>query len=620
MTSLKKRPCGPVKSAKNPTALTKDELVTMAVKKFNITKSKAMSMTKPALCTSLISGKLGEVSPVKKSKSKSPVRSRSPKKTTKTAVKSKSPKKLTKPAKSKSPKKAAAKSVKPKSPKKTTLKSTKSKSPKKLKPKSQVISPESSESEDEKDESEDRENVGNCVERSKLPLQGHQKAIVDHLRKNRGLIVAHEVGSGKTLAAVTASQCFLEDNPTGKIIVVTPLSLQENFKKELGVYGVSKKQMTSYKFYTLQKFATEYGDKKCGGGKHPVMLIIDEAHNLRTPVKVRKTSKKAKSRSEVAVECAKTVDKVLLLTATAIYNEPRDIANLVAMVKGIDPPTKKNFENIISSPYTFEKFFSCVISFYKVPKDENYPSSKEHYVEIPMTASYYKKYMEIENVLGGIKYFDEKDKEWKYKPSEGEEPDPWVFLTGLRKASNKFEDDCIKCDWVLKKVKKAVKRGNKTVIYSFFLDYGVKQLQKLFDENNIPWVEVTGKSAAKERSNAVKTYNENSVDVLFITKAGGEGLDLKGTRNVIVFEGSWNKATDDQVIGRAIRYKSHTHLSKKKQKVDIYHLLIVKPQGVPDKYNSADVMMRTLATKKELENSSFLKKLEMLSIEKNLKC
>ena len=55
---LKKRPCGPVKSAKHPNAFSKEELVLMAVKKFNITKSKAMSMTKPLLCASLISGKL----------------------------------------------------------------------------------------------------------------------------------------------------------------------------------------------------------------------------------------------------------------------------------------------------------------------------------------------------------------------------------------------------------------------------------------------------------------------------------------------------------------------------------------------------------------------------------
>jgi len=595
MATLKKRPCGPIKSAKNPEAYTKEELVVLAMKKFNITKSKATAMTKPVLCASLISGKLtAEVLKTVKARSKSPI-----KKTAKTP----------KPKETKLPSRPPKKVGKPKKVKFDIEKSSSEKSPEKLSPEK---SPESSS--EKSSESSSESPLGNCMERSKLPLQPHQKAIVEHMRKNRGLIVAHEVGSGKTLAAVTASQCFLEDNPKGQIIVVTPLSLQDNFKKEMATYGVTK--MSKYSFYTLQKFATKYNKKNCGGGKYPVMLIIDEAHNLRTPVKVRRSTKKGKSRSEVAVDCAKTADKVLLLTATAVYNEPRDLANLVAMVKGIDPPTKKDFENIISNKYTFEKFFSCVISFYKSPKDENYPSFTEKYVNIPMTPSYYKKYMEIENVLGGIKYFDKKDKEWKYKPSEGDEPDPWVFLTGLRKASNKFEDDCIKCDWVLNKVREK----KKTVIYSFFLDYGVRQMQKICDEENIPWVEVTGKSKASERSKAVQMYNDNLVNVLFITKAGGEGLDLKGTRNVIVFEGSWNKATDDQVIGRAIRYKSHAHLRKSKRKVNIYYLVIVKPPGNTDKYDSADVMMKKLTSKKEAINSEFISRVAELSIEKNLKC
>ena len=60
-------------------------------------------------------------------------------------------------------------------------------------------------------------------------------------------------------------------------------------------------------------------------------------------------------------------------------------------------------------------------------------------------------------------------------------------------------------------------------------------------------------------------------------KAGGEGLDLKGTRYVILLEKSWNRPNEEQIIGRAVRYKSHTHLPKEEQKVDVYHLIITKP-------------------------------------------
>jgi len=435
MLTLKKRPCGPIKSSKSPQAWTKEELVEKAVIKFNISKSKAMSMTKLSLCTSLVGGKLVDVkttpkkakpkvSTIKKTKkekvSSSPVRSKSPVKAVVKKKKVESPVKnqpLKKPKKSAvSPVKRRSPSKSPKPPKKSAVSPIRKKTPENRKPKN-----------------------GDCIERSKLTLQNHQKAVVEHFKKHRGLIVAHEVGSGKTLTAVTASQCFLDDYPNGKIIVVTPLSLQENFKKEMKKYGVSKSDMKYYDFYTLQGFATEYKNKKCGSKTNPVMLIIDEAHNLRTKVRVKRSAKNV-SRSEVAVECAKVVDKVLLLTATAIYNEPRDLVNLVAMARGTEPLSKKTFESIVANRRTFNKYFSCVFSFYETPKDENYPTSKEHYVEIPITKSYYKKYMEVENVLAGKTYYDAKKEEYGYQPGASEEPDPWVFLTGLRKASNKFEN------------------------------------------------------------------------------------------------------------------------------------------------------------------------------------
>ena len=65
-----------------------------------------------------------------------------------------------------------------------------------------------------------------------------------------------------------------------------------------------------------------------------------------------------------------------------------------------------------------------------------------------------------------------------------------------------------------------------------------------------------------------------------ITKAGGEGLDLKEVRNVILFEKGWNVAGEEQVIGRAVRLKSHIGLDDEKDKlVTVYHLVVVKPTG-----------------------------------------
>lgn len=441
-----------------------------------------------------------------------------------------------------------------------------------------------------------------CIKNSGLTLKEHQIRVVQHIRKNRGLVVCHAVGSGKTLTAVTASQCYLYDNPKGVVIIVTPVSLQQNMKKEMKAYGIDPDTDKRYQFYTIQKFANTYRSKKCTNS----MLIIDEAHELRTEVpssKKLKTQNKT-SRSLVALGCSYTADKVLLLTATAVFNEPKDIVNLVAMAKGIEPPTRAEFEKILDDSKTFKKFFDCVLSFYDVPKDKNYPDFVEEYVEIEMTPKYYNEYNKVENQISHL--FSDKN--------------PWKFLTGMRQASNVLID-CIKCDWILKKVKE----NRKTIIYSSFLTFGVKKIQELFEDHNIKYAEVTGKMTKKKREESVDLYNKDLVKVLFITKAGGQGLDLKGTRNVIIMESVWNRATEQQIIGRAVRYKSHTHLPEKERKVNVYHLIVIKPSlgkyGRPtsDKIPSADSIIKQIMEDKDIRNMEFLERLYPLSIEQQ-KC
>lgn len=606
-TQYKKRPCGPVKSAKNPDAYTKDELVSLAVKRLKIDESKAKSMTKSTICKSLVAGKVVERTTPVKSRPKaktSPVSAKSPaKKTTKT-VATKTVKTPTKKTVKKTPTKTPTKKAKRAPTKKGTKKSPvvlitpKTPSPKVPKAKVKVVAKKP------------------CIEQSKLPLREHQIRVVNHIRKNRGLIVCHDVGSGKTLTAVTAAQCFIEDckaqGKKAKIIVVTPVSLQDNFKKEMKAYGVDKDDMKLYEFYTLQKFATEYNKKACGSSKHPVMLIIDEAHNLRTKVKSGKTtrtkavkSKSGKSpvvRAEVAIRCAQTATKVLLLTATSVYNEPMDLANLVAMVKGGVPLTKKEFATMSYNQKDFEKFFSCVLSFYEVPKNtKDYPTVDESYVEIPMSKNYYAEYRKVEQQNSHL--FSDSN--------------PWRFLTGVRQASNALEE-CMKCDWVLSEARK----GRKMVIYSAFKTFGVEKIQEMFKAAGIGYVEITGEVKKSARTEAVTAYNSGKVNILFITKAGGEGLDLKETREVIIFESSWNRATEAQVIGRAVRFKSHAALPESERHVDVYHVLMVKPSNreLGDKYESADTMLKEITERKEGANDAFVKRLFPLSIEQHPGC
>ena len=64
-----------------------------------------------------------------------------------------------------------------------------------------------------------------------------------------------------------------------------------------------------------------------------------------------------------------------------------------------------------------------------------------------------------------------------------------------------------------------------------------------------------------------------------MSSSGGEGLDLKRTRQVHVLEPHWNDPKIEQVIGRAARYKSHADLPVKDRKVDIYRYNSILPKN-----------------------------------------
>lgn len=578
---LQNRPCGPLKSSRNPDAYDKAELVSLAQSLLNYTKTEATKLTKTQLCEQLIASEMSTTKATKTSKTSKTSKTQTSK-TSKTS-KSKKPVALKKATKTKA---YVDIQVAPSLTKSKTIR---------------------------------RKPKGDCIVRSNIKLQSHQAFIVNYLKTHRGVILAWEPGTGKTLAAVAASQCYLDEHIDGIIIVVTPVSLRANFKKEMAGYGLDEDD-DRYVFYTYQSFATYYKKRDCPAN---AMLIIDEAHNLRTDIAKAKVAGRArtikaqekdtlvgrppKARentviAEVAIRCAKNVDKVLLLTGTSVYNNPRDIVNLVSMVTREEVPRKKEFDSIVKDPYRFRKYVECIFSFFEISlNSEDYPTVLYEWRPITMDRVYYKEYRKVEQA----------------KSSLFITTNPWAYLGGVRQASNAL-DQCPKCEWVLKKVKE----GDKTLIYSAFLTFGVDRIKKLLKDNQIPFVEVTGQQTDIAREKAVKTYNKGDVNVILLTKAGAEGLDLKKTKNVIIFESTWNEATEEQVIRRAARYKSHEGLPKKDRVVHVYRLIMVKPQRreLGDTRDSADTILKKIMQSKIEENTAFLNKLKPYSIERWAGC
>ena len=107
-----------------------------------------------------------------------------------------------------------------------------------------------------------------------------------------------------------------------------------------------------------------------------------------------------------------------------------------------------------------------------------------------------------------------------------------------------------------------------------------------------------------------------------LTRAGGEGLDIKGATQVILMEPSWYGAAEHQVIGRAVRYQSHSHLPPEQRYVNVWRLVLRKSVDRllgDTKWDSVDVRVRELPMNKEAVNDKTLALVESKRVMREFK-
>lgn len=432
-----------------------------------------------------------------------------------------------------------------------------------------------------------------------LTIKKHQLNVANHLYNNRGVIVVHSVGTGKTLTAIATAQCLLYNDIIKNVIVVTPTSLQQNFINQMMMYGVESQDIyNNYTFYTIQGIVNAIQNKDVVSPSNS-LIIIDEAHNLR---------KINSSRFDVIFKYSKKASKIMLLTATPLINYKYDIINLISLANADKPISIDSFNKMINSDNETElhEYINDVFSFYVKDKsvyDPNFPSYKIIEIFLPMNELYNKIYSNVEK--GQVS----KIPDFKGKNIH-------VFYNGLRRASNIIDKKSPKVNWIIKKIKSEKK--SKFVIFSHFINMGIKPIMDWLDTHNIDYGHVTGDLTIEERQDSVTKYNNDDLKILFISKAGSEGLDLKGTTFVIIMEPSWNENSIEQIIGRGIRYKSHINLPKYRQNVIVYKLYCIKPHEYKNINNITSNYLleyknEMLSVDLYLRNYSWLKQQEIIS-------
>ena len=228
----------------------------------------------------------------------------------------------------------------------------------------------------------DFDNVSNkfCgkFEFEKMLYQHFVSQYISYRTPYKSLLLYHGVGVGKTCAAITISEALLNSQATSgpMIWVIMPQSLknsfisdtfniddydtfeklsnqctEKNYIKLLNIYkstfnddnynkdGIIEYReklkseikallKTRYDIFTYDRFAKYIKDNYTNKIVENKVIIIDEAHNIRS------TNKKVKDTYLALMKCLENGvnNRLILLSATPMYNEPKDILELLKLL------------------------------------------------------------------------------------------------------------------------------------------------------------------------------------------------------------------------------------------------------------------------------------------------
>jgi SNF2 family DNA or RNA helicase len=134
--------------------------------------------------------------------------------------------------------------------------------------------------------------------------------------------------------------------------------------------------------------------------------------------------------------------------------------------------------------------------------------------------------------------------------------------------------------------------GIKTIIFSKF-EQMISLVEKNLNQNGIKCVRITGKEGAKEREHAKATFQntKSGVNVVLITTAGSESINLQAAEHIIFIDSPWSFGDYCQIIGRMIRIGSQ-------------HVMVVATHLIAEKHSGGrtidQYVIKTLRGKKIL--------------------
>lgn len=400
------------------------------------------------------------------------------------------------------------------------------------------------------------------VEGLRGELMPFQRAGVEYAVKAQRLFLADEMGLGKTVQALATVQA-LNAYP---VLVVCPASLKINWKREAQKWLPTDKTVevlrgrSIYKptadvviinYDILESWVTKLSRFSA--------VIYDESHYCKNP-------KAKRTRAAIAI-ADRTEGPVLCLTGTPVLNNPTELTaqlRILGRLKEFGGAMKFR-EQFQGTKHLAELNRKLRATMYvrrrKVDVLTELPPKRWSDVVVEPSGEAYKKYQEAESDL--ISYLANQAKENAFKQGattaearesaliaamKAQAAEQLVAVNTLKRLSADAKYSAT-IEWI----DNFLATGNKLIVFTWHKSIADRLA------THYGAVKLTGDTSTDERAHNVDTFQNDPNCRMFVStmKAGGVGITLTASSDVLFIEQGWTPADMDQAADRAHRIGQH---------------------------------------------------------------
>jgi SNF2 family DNA or RNA helicase len=387
-------------------------------------------------------------------------------------------------------------------------------------------------------------------------LFNHQKKAVEWLlahRRNsiyRGGILADHMGLGKTLSALVAAKALSRHYNNCPVFVICPSSLRENWSREAALVEV---QIETFSWAKLPKPLES----------QQFIVIADEAHMAQN-LKSQRTQKL------LSLTESENCLAAWLLTGTPIKNG-RPV-NLYPLLKAIAHPLSENrwqYEEYYCNAYSrkvgkntiwdnsgaahldelSKKTEDCIL---RRTKDDclDLPDKQRIFKPVELEPKQQKAYQQEISEL--VKSYRDRVKRGEVDP----DAEALVTLNILRKVGSSY-----KVESAIELASELLEQGQQVIVFTEYIESANLLYSRLKEFCNQAEI-LTGETRTDERQAIVDRFQSGESQIFIGTiKAGGVGLTLTASNNVILVDRPWTPGDAEQAEDRCHRIGQKSSVS-----------------------------------------------------------